>query len=367
MPHPGVLTCINHATSPGTTLMTDSALLPERDQVAVRPESGRVTVLRDKWDAHAKEWIAWVRSPRQPDSYSRFHREQFLKLVPAAGRLTLDIGCGEGRVGRDLQEAGHSMLGVDWSRAMCEAAANHPEAPIRVVCGDAAELPMADASADCAVAFMSLQDIDDMRGAITEIARVLEDGGKLALAIVHPMYSGGKFSAASGSKKDFVIKRSYFKPGLCVSQDSQDSLTVTFYREHRPLQAYVKALLAAGFSIEQLNEVTDEDEGKPLHRIPMFLDVLATRQPREKDPDSADQPESVRHSGPGSPQRSVHDRRRVTKVPESRPNGRSALERGSKQAAVKFTRSGLLLTWHGTTVLSGLIIVAAAIAWFAAH
>jgi hypothetical protein len=56
---------------------------------------------------------------------------------------------------------------------------------------------------------------------------------------------------------------------------------MTFYREHRPLQAYIDALLVAGFSIEKLVELTDEAEGKP---IPMFLDILAVRRPREIDP-----------------------------------------------------------------------------------
>lgn len=262
--------------------MTDLAMLPESNQVAITHADSQVTVLRDKWNEHADEWINWVRDPGQPDTYWRFHRKHFLDLVPAPGGLTLDIGCGEGRVGRDLQKAGHKVLGVDWSVTMCKAAATHKEAPARVVAGDAAKLPLADASVDCAIAFMSLHDIDNMAGAITEIARVLEDGKKLALAIVHPMYSNGRFSAPGNPDCDFVITRSYFKPELCVSQDGQDGMKVTFFREHRPLQAYVKALLTAGFSIEQLHEVTEDDQDNPRHRIPMFLDILATRGRREK-------------------------------------------------------------------------------------
>ena len=243
--------------------------------VSVAPESGPPTVLRDNWDAHAKEWIDWVRDPARQDTYWRFHRDRFLSLVPEAGRqLTLDIGCGEGRVARDLRQRGHRVLGIDCSFTMCQAAADYFEDPSPVIVGDAAQLPLADASADCAVAFMSLQDIDDMPGAVQEIARVLADGQKLALAIVHPMYS------ASGKNPDdnFVIKRPYFTPDLCVSVDTRDSRTMTFYREHRPLQAYIDAVLGAGFSIEKLVELTDEAEGKP---IPMFLDILAVRQPRE--------------------------------------------------------------------------------------
>jgi SAM-dependent methyltransferase len=246
----------------------------ESDPARGAPEGGPLTVLRDSWDAHAKEWIDWVRDPARQDTYWRFHRDRFLSLVPEAGRLTLDIGCGEGRVARDLRQRGHRVLGIDCSWTMCQAAADYIEDPSFFIAGDAARLPLADASADCAVAFMSLQDIDDMHGAVREIARVLADGKKLALAIVHPMYS------ASGKNLDdnFVIKRPYFTRDLCVSVDKRDSRTMTFYREHRPLQVYIDALLVAGFSIEKLVELTDEAEGKP---IPMFLDILTVRRPRE--------------------------------------------------------------------------------------
>jgi SAM-dependent methyltransferase len=264
--------------------MTEVAVLPASNQVGIAHADRRVTVLRDKWNEHADEWIAWVRDPGHPDSYWRFHRERFLALVPDPGLLTLDIGCGEGRVGRDLQKLGHKVVGVDWSATMCKAATTHWETPTRAIVGDAARLPIADATADCAIAFMSLQDIDDMHGAIKEIARVLKDGKKLALAIVHPMYSNGRFTTAGSSGGDFVIRRSYFQRQLCVSQDGQDGMKVTFFREHRPLEAYIEALIAAGFNIEQLHEVTEDDQNNLRHRIPMFLDILASRRPREKAP-----------------------------------------------------------------------------------
>ena len=52
--------------------------------------------LRAAWEMRAEQLIAWFRTPEH-DSYWRYHREQFLELLPPPGRLTLDIGCGEGR------------------------------------------------------------------------------------------------------------------------------------------------------------------------------------------------------------------------------------------------------------------------------
>jgi hypothetical protein len=36
------------------------------------------------WEQHAPEFIAWARKPDH-DSYWRFHRDQFLELLPPPG------------------------------------------------------------------------------------------------------------------------------------------------------------------------------------------------------------------------------------------------------------------------------------------
>jgi SAM-dependent methyltransferase len=235
--------------------------------------------LSESWDSRASDWIKWVRAPGQPDSYWRFHRDKFLSLVPRPGQLTVDIGCGEGRVSRDLRDRGHNVLGIDRSHAMLKAAVDHPEAA-PAIRADAVRLPLADASADCAIAFMSLQDIDKMDLAVKEAARVLKDGQPLVMAIVHPLYSWGEFSDGADADRPFVMKRPYFVSGRCSGQDSHDDLTMVFDRAHRPLEEYTRALNQADFIIKQLYEVTDKDS-EPRRRVPMFLDVLAERLPRQ--------------------------------------------------------------------------------------
>src|SRR6185437_9434912 len=98
--------------------------------------------LAAEWDRHAAQWIAWAREPGH-DSYWRFNRDVFLELVPAPGRRTLDVGCGEGRLSRDLKARGHDVVGVDASPAML-AAARDADPSIDVHLADAAALPFAD-------------------------------------------------------------------------------------------------------------------------------------------------------------------------------------------------------------------------------
>jgi hypothetical protein len=38
------------------------------------------------------------------DDFWQFHLPEFLRLVPAPGRPTVDVGCGEGRLGRVLTD-----------------------------------------------------------------------------------------------------------------------------------------------------------------------------------------------------------------------------------------------------------------------
>jgi SAM-dependent methyltransferase len=236
-------------------------------------------VLRDAWDENAHDWITWSRAPGH-DSYWRFHRDAFLPLVPPPGRLTVDIGCGEGRVGRDLARLGHRVLGIDASSNMAMAAASHDDVGGPIVVGDAAALPTHDAIADCAVAFMCLQDVDRMEAALHETARVLMTGGTLVLAITHPLNTAGSFTPGPDElARPFVISGSWFERRPLFDTCARDGFTMTFHSEHRPLQAYADALADAGFLIERLREVGNPDETDKWHRIPLFLHLRARLTP----------------------------------------------------------------------------------------
>ena len=194
--------------------------------------------LREAWDREAADWIAFA---RHHDEYaSRFNIPAFLDLVPAPGRLTLDLGCGEGRVARELARRGHRVLGIDSSPALVEAATTADE-PIEAIEADLTAVPLEDPVADLAVSFMVLQSVDDLDAAVREAARLLAPEGRLCIAVVHPVNS---LDDAPGwfDEHRFEFTRETEGGGM------------TFHDVHRPLSAYFTALERAGMAVEALRE-----------------------------------------------------------------------------------------------------------------
>ena len=84
--------------------------------------AGAGATLRDAWEDEAARWIAWARSPGTDHFFWRFSLPALLDLTPAPGRLTVDMGCGEGRVGRELIARGHRVVGIEGSPTLAQAA-----------------------------------------------------------------------------------------------------------------------------------------------------------------------------------------------------------------------------------------------------
>jgi SAM-dependent methyltransferase len=238
--------------------------------------------LRDAWEAQAHAWAAWARTPGHDYCFWRFNLPQFLGIVPDPGELTVDVGAGEGRVSRLLARRGHRVVAIDGSPTLARLTATHAQ-PERVVVADAAAIPLPDGAADQAIAFMSLQDIDDLDGAVRETARVLRPGGSLCIAVLHPLATAGRFVDESVDSA-FVITEPYPHPRRIVDDVERDGIGLVFHSMHRPLGAYTGALTDAGFVIEVLNEGVPDAESIEDYprldrqtRIPWYLHLRARR------------------------------------------------------------------------------------------
>jgi hypothetical protein len=81
-----------------------------------------------------------------------------------------------------------------------------------------------------------------------------------------------------------VISGSYLDPARLRLVTERGGIRLTFHSEHRPIEAYMRALEAGGLLTEALREVRAPDEsvaldaaGRRWQRIPMFLHLRAVK------------------------------------------------------------------------------------------
>jgi SAM-dependent methyltransferase len=163
--------------------------------------------------------------------------------------LTVDLACGEGRLGRVLANLGHSVIGVDSSPTLVRVARDsggHRE----VLEASADSVPLPDGCADLVTVFMALHDMDDLAGPIGEVARLLGCEGRLCLAVPHPF---------AEMERERPGDHGYCTHHRYVDVVERGGVTMTFESWRRPLSAYTHALEGAGFVIEAMREpVPDE-------------------------------------------------------------------------------------------------------------
>jgi SAM-dependent methyltransferase len=224
------------------------------------------------WEGHAGPWATWARTRGHDYHYELLNLPQFLKLLPAPGRLTVDVGCGEGRLGRALAGNGHAVIGVDSSPTLVRLARDgggHRE----VLEASAQAIPLPDGCAELVTAFMSLHDMDDLDGAFGEAARLLGRGGHLCFAVPHPFAEMNRERAGAPG---------YFTPHRYADVVERDGVRMTFESWRRPLSGYTEALERAGFVIEALREPAPDDSALSAapglakwREQPLFLQVRA--------------------------------------------------------------------------------------------
>jgi SAM-dependent methyltransferase len=233
------------------------------------------------WETHAAEWTRWAREPDH-DVYW-FYRQQFREFVPAPGRSTLEIGCGEGRISRDLTALGHRVTATDISPSLL-AAAEAARSADRYQVADAANLPFKDNEFDRVVAYNMLMDVPDMPAVITEAARVLAPGGQLTISIVHPFIDRGAF-ADDGPDAIFEVRGSYFGRKHFTGTEQRGDHVMHYAGWSHPLQDYAAALNQAGLAITDIREPRPAAAGngnaalERWQRLPLFLWINSTQLP----------------------------------------------------------------------------------------
>jgi SAM-dependent methyltransferase len=230
-----------------------------------------------EWEAEAEHWVRWARTP-QHDAYWYYRDSFFDQLAPPPDRRCLEIGCGEGRVARDLAARGHRVAGIDSSHTLL-VYARREGVDSTYALADGAALPFPDGCFDLAVAYNSLQVVADMPGTVGEAARVLEPDGRFCFCVSHPLADVGRF-VNDEPNAAFAIRQDYFAHRRVDDRVERDGLEMTFRGWTYSLEDYAVALERAGLRIETMREPRPS-RAWPSYprwkRVPMFLLVRAVK------------------------------------------------------------------------------------------
>jgi len=213
---------------------------------------------RELWERHAAWWQARFTAGADPE-----YEEQILPLLArhlAGARRILDVGTGEGQVARraaDEAVVGMGALrplvvGVDPAAAQLAVARRRGGGPVFVQAA-LPSLPFPDRSFDAVVTCLVLEHVEPLDSALVELARLVAPGGRLLVALNHPLLQ----APGSGWIDDQILGEQYWRIAGYLEEDATDEevdtgVVLPFF--HRPLSRYVNGLSRAGLVTTWLEE-----------------------------------------------------------------------------------------------------------------
>jgi len=196
---------------------------------------------------------AWYDAVMQdPDQHGPMttHANQLVaaELGPGTGTV-LDVACGTGLSPRWIAPLGYTVIGVDISADQLSIARDR----LVAVRGDAAALPLRDASVDAVITTYSAAP--DHAGSAREAFRVLKPGGRYVQVQVHPTFNGSWTERRPDGSVS--ISPHYLEEQTFAPDHHATSIRGRVGSAHVPLGDYVNATLAAGFRLDRLVEFSE--------------------------------------------------------------------------------------------------------------
>jgi len=234
------------------------------------------------WTQSADAWI------RRIDTFD-FARQVLLDgpMIDLCGDLegkrVLDVGCGEGRYCRMLQQHGAITVGIDPTEPLLNKAKERDPGGTYLE-GSGEHLPFEDSSFDIVAFYLTLIDIPNYRKAIFEASRVLRLGAKV---IVGNLASHATTSP-TGWVRDAQGKKTYFPIDHYCEEFGQvvEWAGISVINYHRPLSHYMDAFLCAGLSLRKYLEpiptreqVANDPEMEFERRVPYLIAMLWEKIP----------------------------------------------------------------------------------------
>ena len=169
-------------------------------------------------------------------------------LGDVTGLRVLDAACGDGYLARVLAARGAIVTGIDIGPRLIERARQRdPRSAIDYRVGDLSKAMPGEASTfDAVASFLALNDVVEYRGFIATIAGLLRPGGRMVIAFNSPYGV-----VIRGNVPD------YFDSGATSPYRGLWAVGIKTYLQHRTLEEYLDAFIAAGLRLTKLADSRD--------------------------------------------------------------------------------------------------------------
>ncbi|WP_084245403.1 class I SAM-dependent DNA methyltransferase [Planomicrobium okeanokoites] len=188
----------------------------------------------------------------------------------------LDLGCGDGRYGKELLKKGaKAYTGVEGSAAMVNLAkTNLYGTRAEVIHSSIEKFEYPEMAYEIVISRMALHYIEDLDEVFKSIAKTLKEGARFIFSVQHPVTTASFKSKSGGERRNDWVVDDYFEQGA----RNEPWIGKNVVKYHRTIENYFSSLILAGFHIHSLKEgqpekanFTDPGEFERRKRIPVIL------------------------------------------------------------------------------------------------
>ena len=164
---------------------------------AAKEHAGRV---REMFATIAKRYdlLNHLLSGNVDKRWRRIVATRVREKLPSSNSRVLDVACGTGDLSLTLFEmTGAGVVGTDFCRPMLDIAAGKTSGRVRLIEGDALDLPFRAGTFDVATIAFGLRNLSSVESGLAELLRVLKPGGWVAVlefsrpanAVLRPLFN----------------------------------------------------------------------------------------------------------------------------------------------------------------------------------
>jgi ubiquinone/menaquinone biosynthesis C-methylase UbiE len=249
----------------------------------------KIFAMAKNWDSSEKWYTSCVGE--------KGHYYHQTIVIPNALRLLgtyhslLDLGCGQGVLARHIPDS-IEYVGIDLSKELIHSAKRLTQQRQFLVADATLELPLKKKDFDRVCMILSLQNMQEGKGAIQNAQRHLKKGGKLLIVMNHPCF---RIPRQSSWGVDEKMNLQYRRIDTYMSNQEipiqtnpgKGNQSETTFSYHHPLSVYAGWLREAKLSIETMEEWCSDKksegakakmENRARREIPLFLAIVAVKE-----------------------------------------------------------------------------------------